>query len=111
MKRCLLINMLMIVTVFMVFVSPSQAKGQYSLNLKAEQSISSVEMISDSEAIIVSAPTIIEKVSSKSLMPSNQFTLDLSGFHLPFKHIHHAIHRSVASGFILVVQSHSNYLS
>ncbi len=111
MKRCILMNMLMILTVFMVFIGPAQVKGQYSFHPKAEQTITSVEMISDSEAIIVSAPTIIEKWSSKSLIPAAPFTLGLSGLYLPFEQIYHAVHRSVASGFILVVQSHSNYLS
>lgn len=111
MKRCLLISMLMIVTVFMVVISPSHESGQYSFNPKAEQSFSSVEMISDSEAIMVSAPTIIEKWLPKLLMPSNQDALDVSALHSPLKPIRHSIHTSVASGFILVVHHHSNYLS
>jgi hypothetical protein len=111
MKKYLCASILPILIVFLSFISPSQEIGQNLFHANDEPTIAAADTISDSEAITVSAPTIVDKSPSKALFPSCVYTLVLKGQPVPFKFISRVSYPTEASGFISVVQHHSNYLS
>ncbi|MRH44430.1 hypothetical protein GH741_17440 [Aquibacillus halophilus] len=109
MKQNLLTCLLLLFVSYSAVISPSQEIGQYdSTN---ESIISTMDTISEFEAVTESGLKLPHKWQTKTLFPSTIFTFFLKDESPVFRIIHQEIPSTTFLGFISVEQNQANYLT
>jgi hypothetical protein len=111
MKKYMLTWLLVILAGASSLMVSSHQSEQHFVHSMDEPALSAVDTISDTEAVTVSALTILERSPVKCLFPLNDYALIFRGGSMPLKPIFHVKTSAETSGFISAVYHQSNYLS